>query len=362
MSGLSKFIENIYKKQIKDPSKSSTIILQWHITDQCNYRCKHCYQEETHLREMTLKQKNEVINQFKKLLRYLNKIKNYPVYGQITITGGEPLLSKDFWTLLDVVKDNKDLLSFAILTNGTLVDRSVAERIKKYNPKYVQVSLEGTEQINDNIRGVGNFNKTIEGIKNLVNQEIRTSISFTANKENFSEFSSLALIASDLGVNRIWSDRIIPCGRGAAYKNNLFSPQETKDFFDIMYKAKLDLDNLPDNKTTVAMDRALQFLVSGGRPYRCTAGDTLITIMSNGDIYPCRRMPVKVGNVTNTPLHKMYFHNDLFRKLRDKNLISEKCQKCAYSNSCRGGLKCLTYAICGNPFDIDPGCWLSQSP
>ena len=109
------------------------------------------------------------------------------------------------------------------------------------------------------------------------------------------------------------------------------------------------------------MHRALQFLIGGGRPYHCTAGDTLITVQPNGDLYPCRRMPIRVGNIMEIPLIKLYYESDLFRALRDKTRISNGCKNCFYSKLCRGGLKCLSYAITGDPFKPDPGCWIKSN-
>lgn len=57
------------------------------------------------------------------------------------------------------------------------------------------------------------------------------------------------------------------------------------------------------------MHRALQFMVGGGEPYHCSAGDTPITILPNGDVLPCRRMPVIAGNLFNQPLQEIYFES-----------------------------------------------------
>ncbi|MEA3325633.1 MAG: SPASM domain-containing protein, partial [Euryarchaeota archaeon] len=75
----------------------------------------------------------------------------------------------------------------------------------------------------------------------------------------------------------------------------------------------------------------------------------------NGDLYPCRRMPIRAGNLLETPLIELYYESDLFCALRKR--ISEGCEGCFYSGLCRGGLRCLSYALTGDPFTTDPGCW-----
>jgi radical SAM protein with 4Fe4S-binding SPASM domain len=107
------------------------------------------------------------------------------------------------------------------------------------------------------------------------------------------------------------------------------------------------------------MIRALQFLVAGERPYRCRAGDSLITVMPNGDVYPCRRMPILVGNLMETPLAELYYRSDVFRALRDSQRVSDGCDVCRYAGVCRGGARCVSYAMTGDPFTADPGCWLA---
>ncbi|MDM8563363.1 SPASM domain-containing protein, partial [Candidatus Marithioploca araucensis] len=127
-------------------------------------------------------------------------------------------------------------------------------------------------------------------------------------------------------------------------------------FFKIMAKTK----RAWFNRTEISMRRALQFLVGGGRPYHCTAGDSLLTVQSNGDLYPCRRMPIRIGNLLETPLLELYDNSTLLHKLRQPEQISEGCEACFYAKLCRGGLKCLSYAVTGDPFKADPGCWLTK--
>ena len=110
------------------------------------------------------------------------------------------------------------------------------------------------------------------------------------------------------------------------------------------------------SRTEIAMNRALQFQGRQGQPYHCTAGDTLITVLPNGDVYPCRRMPICVGNLLETPLEALY-QCDLFSALRNRTKVCKGCKSCLYAHLCGGGLHCLAYAVTGSIFHADPGCW-----
>ena len=85
--------------------------------------------------------------------------------------------------------------------------------------------------------------------------------------------------------------------------------------------------------------------------------DTLLTVLHDGDLYPCRRMPIRVGNLLEASLTELYNTFDRHRAHRDLHHGIAGCNGCFYAGLCRGGLKCLSYAVTGDPFTADPGCW-----
>jgi len=345
------------------------LLLQWHITDRCNLRCLHCYQDDAAPdKELSFQELLGILEQFRLFLHQRltgfskprESLESVPMLrvipGHITITGGEPFLRDDFPDLLKIFSVHKEEFSFAILTNGTRIDRSMAHKLRERGVSFVQVSIEGTESTHDYIRGKGNFKQVVAAIRHLVKAGVRTFVSFTAHKMNFHEFNEVAQLGRKLNVARVWADRLITQGRGSALHNEIMTPDETRKFFELMLQARRKAEHTWFNQTEISMHRALQFLTGGGKPYSCTAGNTLITIMPNGDLYPCRRMPIKVGNVTQNPLHELY-ECDLFQSLRNQEHIIKGCENCFYKKLCRGGLKCLSYALTGDPFQADPGCW-----
>lgn len=335
------------------------LVLQWHITDSCNLSCKHCYSDTHGNKEADFTRLLHILDQYVDLLCVPEKIGVPAIRGHINITGGEPFIIDDFFKLLEAFVDRKDKFTFSILTNGVLIDRKVAKYLKKLRPEFVQVSIDGIRETHDNIRCPGNFDDVLSGVKHLVKAGVKTFVSFTACRDNYLEFPQVVNITQNLKVSRIWADRLIPEGRGASFKDQLLSSDETRIFFELMKKACDSLKKRRFNRTEVAMHRALQFLVAGkSTPYHCTAGDTLITIMPDGELYPCRRMPISVGNVFKTPLCELYRTSVFLRQLRDPGLMDSACFSCGFSAHCRGGLRCLSYALTNDPFKKDPGCWL----
>lgn len=322
-------------------------VLQWHLSENCNLKCLHCYQENHKIVQLKYDDLVKIYNQFKELLKK-KKIK-----GHINITGGEPLCNPHLFKILDLIKQDEDLITFSILTNGTLITENIAKKIKSYNPYYVQVSLEGGKKTNDYIRGKGTYKQIALGIINLRNQDIFTSISFTATKLNYKEFPKVVKYAVKYGVNNVWSDRYIPLG-DSKDKDLALNFKQTREYLEIMNKERNKL-KLKNSNTTVSMYRALQFQMTNDFAYGCTAGDTLLTVMENGDLVPCRRMPIVIGNLLKDDMYDLYTNNDVLKELR-KNKIPDDCKYCEHSEMCHGGLKCLTYAMYRDLNHKDYGC------
>lgn len=323
-------------------------VLQWHLGEACNLKCLHCYQENHKPVQLKYEQLVDIYNQYKDLLKKL-KMK-----GHINITGGEPLCNPHLFKILELIKNDSGLISFSILTNGTLITKDIAKKIKNYNPYYVQVSLEGGKKTNDYIRGKGTYKKIAEGIRNLKYYDIFTSISFTATNLNYKEFPKVIKYARKYKVNNVWSDRYIPLGNSED-KNLALNFEQTREYLQIMNDERNKLRDKKNNITTISMYRALQFQMTNEFEYGCTAGDTLLTVMENGDLVPCRRMPIVVGNLLNDNMYDLYKNNNILKELRNKK-VPDDCKDCEHSEMCHGGLKCLTYALYGDLNHKDIGC------
>ncbi len=329
----------------------SRFVLQWHLSENCNLKCLHCYQENHQPTQLKYEELVKIYAQFKKLLHKL-KMK-----GHINITGGEPLCNPYLFKILDLIKQDQDLITFSLLTNGTLITEEIAKKIKYYNPSYVQVSLEGGKKTNDFIRGKGTYQQIAKGIINLKKQDIFTSISFTATNLNYKEFPKVVKYAKKYGVNNVWSDRYIPLGNSED-KNLTLNYEQTREYLNIMNKERIKLQKSSSN-LTISMYRALQFQMTNDFAYGCTAGDTLLTVMENGDLVPCRRMPIIVGNLLESNMYELYKNNSIMKELREKR-IPDDCQECEHYTICHGGLKCLTYAIYKDLNHKDMGCNYSE--
>jgi SynChlorMet cassette radical SAM/SPASM protein ScmF len=103
-------------------------------------------------------------------------------------------------------------------TNGLLLNEKMAAALA-YSPNaFVSVSLDGsTAEVHDKIRGVsGAFDRSVQGIKNLLANGIDTQIIFSIMRENVHQYEEIIKVAEDLGVPSLKFNIVQPTERGLA--------------------------------------------------------------------------------------------------------------------------------------------------
>src|SRR5579883_386589 len=175
--------EGVYAAQ--GPHK---LTFQWHVTERCNLRCTHCYQESYGGAELNFEQWLDVLKQLEDLLDDWGTKSGTVHRAHINVTGGEPFVHPDFVRLLEVFHSKRERFSFAVLCNGYFIDRKMAQRLAQLEPGFVQVSIEGIRATHDRIRGTGTFDRTVAAIRHLTRERVPVLISFTAHRGNFREF------------------------------------------------------------------------------------------------------------------------------------------------------------------------------
>ena len=118
--------------------------------------------------------------------------------SSIKFTGGEPFLNPLFFEYLE--RFSKWDLTFSIETNGTLLDRKTAKKLKNYNIKYISVSLDGSNpQTHENIRRVrGSFNQAVKGIQALTENNFYPQVIFCLQKSNAHDLEDTIRLAREL--------------------------------------------------------------------------------------------------------------------------------------------------------------------
>ena len=318
-------------------------VLQWHILHRCNLRCSHCYQED-YGAELSFDELKRIFFQYKNFCTSLG------FCGHINFTGGEPIISRHLFPLLDLCSEHN--ITFGILTNGTLITDEIAGKLGKYSGlSFVQISIDGTEKTHDSVRGNGNFRKAFEGADNLRAHGIQTMAAFTCHKRNYTELKDVIKTVRRKKIDRFWADRLIPMGSST---EDILTTDEYREVIRTLtheHNRRTLLGN-----TNVHLNRALQFLEGGDCFYQCTAGTTLLTVLADGTLLPCRRLPIPIGNCLETDMLELYRNSSLIAQLKEKR-IPDECIACPKAEACRGGAKCLSYAVKGDHNIRDINCY-----
>ena len=322
---------------------------QWHFLETCNLRCKHCYQEgyvpqkaDTALVQLTLEQIQKALIA-------------WDITGRVSVTGGEPFLdTKTLFKILDGLTKIDRITHIGILTNGTLLTEELVTQLRQYKKlKEVQVSLDGASaNVHDETRGTGNFDKALKGLKLLNCAGIPTAIMFTATKINLLDAVNVIQLADKIAVNAISIERYTPFhGQNDPLA---LTALETKEVFKKVIEIKEELQR-QNKMLKIRTSRPLWNLLSCSCGGVCPVGYSCLTIMHDGTIYPCRRLPIPLGNIRQDGIFKVWYTSPVLRKLRQRDKV-EKCSSCERNQIC-GGCRAAAFAHDENFMGRDPLCW-----
>ncbi|MDW7711462.1 MAG: radical SAM protein [Deferrisomatales bacterium] len=343
------------------PAAGQEFFVQWHVTERCNLRCLHCYQLGCAGEELPLAELLSVVDEVDDALAAWSDAYGISFAPRFQVTGGEPLLCEDLWDVLARLRTGG--FPTHLLSNGTLVDRDTAERLAGLGVAGVQVSLEGPEAVHDAIRGPGSFRKALRGVDRLLRAGVRIDLNVTLSARNADRVDELIDIAQAAGVPRIGFSRLVPYGRGAELLGETLPPDRVRGLYE-----RLRSVQVPGLAIGTGDPLAAQLDLGGTDGAGCTAvggcaaGVSGITILPDGTLHPCRRLPIPIGNLRTDSLREVWATSPVLAALRDKGRYPGRCGSCERWAACRG-CRAIAYAVTlargrGDFLADDPQCFL----
>jgi putative heme d1 biosynthesis radical SAM protein NirJ2 len=325
------------------------MLISWNTTKACNLRCKHCY------RDAGTKSENELsLEEARSLLREI-KLAGFKI---LVLSGGEPLLREDIFEITSYARELN--LRVVLGTNGTLITREVAERLKETGVARIGVSLDSKDpKLHDGFRGInGSFRKVLEGIDALKQVGLEFQIHTTVTKYNYKEIHSLIDFVIDLGAKAYHIFFLIPTGRGGKETHNIISPEE---YYELISKIldrqkELDLELKPvcaPQFIPIAIKKGINTRFQKG----CLAGTSYCCILPEGDVWPCPYLPLRLGNVREIPFSAIWSKNPILGKLRSLN-YGGRCGTCRFRQLC-GGCRARAQAYFNDYMGQDHYCHLN---
>lgn len=263
------------------------------ITKQCPLKCQHCFNNSGEVKkdEMTT-------DQIKKVIDKLTGIG----IQKLMFTGGEPFARNDFLDIIEYAYSR--FMAISIASNGYLITENIAQALSIYKRKIViQISVDGTEEHHDYIRGVKNsFKKAVKAIMYLRKYNIAVTVAATLNDLNFGDMEQIAEIAYTYGALQL--TYAITMNQGRARDNNL---AHSVDIRNLVERAIVLKHQYADKGLFVQIDDdTLVKFSENDAGNTCGAGISQIAIRENGNVSPCLCFFFTYGNILRDDPHEIF--------------------------------------------------------
>lgn len=341
--------DSFIKKAIKFIGGQKYLTMQFDITNACNLACTHCYQSHHNNKgALTLNDWTDILAQYDSLIKKLY------LDPSIIICGGEPLISPILFPFLEEIHARWSNPKIFVLTNGTKISDKIAQRLKQYNIT-MQVSLDGSNALShDGIRGRGNFEKAIQGIKLLHENGIKVVLQSVLSKNTATQIEDFFILAKSLKIHSMNFTRLMPTGNGESLVSRGLDEVLTgPDLRDAMEKI---VHYSHKHNTPTNTDQPLYNLIDKGLGESGKFGFQGLVVDYKGNLKVSSRTDYILGNVLNSNLENLFLRHPVLRKIR--NRASSDCGGCTYFKRC-GGNRSASYISSGSFLSIDPACWIS---
>ena len=337
--------------------------IHWSITGCCNLRCKHCYMSapKRKYRDLSMKEIKDFIRQ----------MADAEIH-RVSITGGEPLIRKDFWQIIESLQ-SAGIHVDQIFTNGLLVSPRFLQRAKEMNLSCEFVLSYDGKGTHDWLRGIeGTEVQTIEAIRRIKAFGYPVAIETALYNENLHTLLPTYELLKSLNIDFWKSSLIVDCGEWkqqhqarVPIQRQLYTAydqvieQSRQDGFPM--GIQLDGYYACQRKTGNAH---VPYREKGQGCYSCMTCITQPYLLPDGRLLPC-------PTFTDTPAAEtMPFITDrtlseIFQDvsgpfyqvthIRPREIISrnQDCQDCVYRAQCGGGCRAMAQLSSGDVYGKD---------
>lgn len=324
---------------------ASVFTLQWHITQACDLHCKHCYDRSARA-TVPLDRALAVLDDLRRFCRSRH------VEGQVSFTGGNPLLHPRFTALYRAAVERG--FGTAILGNPTSRER-LEELIAIQRPAFFQVSLEGLREQNDLIRGSGHCDRVMAFLRLLRELDVPSVVMLTLTEDNRDQV--LPLAEQLRGVADSFTFNRLSCfGEGAQLQ-----PVEKDRFAEFLesYARAAETNpviSLKDSLISIVAHRRGDEPFGGCAGVGCGAAFNFVALLPDGEVHACRKFPSPLGTILEKSLSEIYDSAGA-RRYREG---CSACRGCSIRAVCGGCLAVASSAGLDVFSERDPYCFIEQ--
>ncbi|ATW28409.1 putative heme d1 biosynthesis radical SAM protein NirJ2 [Candidatus Formimonas warabiya] len=309
--------------------------------------CDHCY------RDAGAKAADELSTAEGKAL--LEEIKQAG-FKIMIFSGGEPLLRPDIFQLAEhAVKLG---LRTVFGTNGTLIDRDTARRLKELGVMGMGISLDSMDgEKHDRLRKMkGAWTGAVEGMKQCRDAGLPFQIHTTVMDWNQEEILDITDFAVRMGAVAHHQFFLVPTGRGKDLAEEALKVEQYEELLARLMRKQREVaielkPTCAPQFMRIAKLDGLDLRFSRG----CLAGTHYCIISPKGLVQPCAYLDMTLGNVRETPFSKIWAEHEVFQALRTLD-YKDGCGRCAFKVKCGGCRARAAIYHGGDYMGEDPWC------
>ncbi len=301
------------------------------LTMQCNERCVHCY--------LPNKIKNE--GSTLSVIEFCNIVDEFVQLGgeQIVLSGGEPMKHPDFLAMVEHCYKNN--LSISILSNLTLLNDHMIEKLKSYKVSNFQVSIYSMEpEVHDSITKYrGSLVKSLSALEKLRENGFSVTVSCPIMSQNENNLRSLYEYCEKNGIPLRSNAHIISQtdGNTSFLEQHRLTQKEKKELYSRMAK---EMPHYIGKFLTQASAKSnlREYTDWFSRQPICSAGINTCSISPDGDVYPCPEWKTfKLGNIYEQSLSEIWKTSEKLKEIRryNKRKSFPKCLSCEAIDHCK---------------------------
>jgi heme d1 biosynthesis radical SAM protein NirJ len=375
MFRVSQFMKEIAHPTSLGPKREPTgPVMIWNLVRRCNLTCKHCYSISTDRDfpgELSTQEAYVVMDDLQRC--------GVPV---LILSGGEPLLRPD---IFDIARRAKDMGFYVGLsTNGTLIDATSIGDISATGFDYVGVSLDGIEETHDRFRRkAGAYRTSLAGIRLAREAGIKVGVRFTLTQDNAHDLPALLRLLEEEWIDKFYLSHLNYAGRGNNNRARDALIDTTRHMMDLVFDACWDYQErgLAKEFVTGNNDADGVYLLLWARrkfPNReahlraklaqwggNASGVNVANIDNLGNVHPDTMWwDYTLGNVRSRPFSEIWLDvsDPLMAGLKQRpRQVKGRCAECRYFDICGGNTRTRAWQLTGDPWEEDPGCYLSDA-
>jgi len=348
-------------------------VVVWNCTRTCNLNCIHCYAGAE-----AKKYEGELTTEEAK--KFIDDLADFKV-PVLLFSGGEPLARPDLLELARYAKEKG--IRPTLSTNGTLIDRVMAQEIKEIGVGYVGISLDGVGEKNDEFRGKkGAFEAALRGIENCLAVGQRVGLRFTINRHNYGELEGIFRLIEEVGIPRVCFYHLVYSGRGSKMVEEDITHEETRAALDLIMEKTMDFHRRGLEKEILTVDNHadgvyIYLKVKDRDPERAEeimkllkrnggnrTGIAIGAVDWYGNVHPDQfTQNHTFGNVKERPFGEIWSdvsHPILGGLKNRKPLLKGRCAACRWLDVCNGNFRARAEAVTGDFWESDPACYLTD--